>query len=325
MFKLLIDTCVWIDAAKDPRQQSLLNVLQELVTLQEVSLLVPRIVVEEFQRNKPKIVTDNTRSLAAAFKRVKEAVDNFGDPKQKRRALDQLNDVDHRLPQLAETAHGSIATIEKLLATAEVLEATDQIVVRAARRGIEQKAPFHRNRNGMADSIIIELYAECVSAKVERGTRFGLVTHNIHDFSTPNDHQEAPHPDIESLFSKIKSVYFIRLADAVKRVRPELVSEMMLEHEELFVPRPLSEIVEAANELCDKVWYDRHMLARQRGDDKAWKADIREGAYKAAAKMVRKYGKDNLGPWSKFDWGMINGKLSALRWVLGDEWDMLDT
>ena len=26
-----------------------------------------------------------------------------------------------------------------------------------------------------------------------------------------------------------------------------------------------------------------------------------------------------------FKWGMVNGKLSALRWVLGDEWDMLDT
>jgi len=27
----------------------------------------------------------------------------------------------------------------------------------------------------------------------------------------------------------------------------------------------------------------------------------------------------------RFEWGMINGKLSALRWVMGDEWDMLDT
>jgi hypothetical protein len=36
-------------------------------------------------------------------------------------------------------------------------------------------------------------------------------------------------------------------------------------------------------------------------------------------------GKDNCGPWDDFDWGMINGKLSALRWVLGDEWGMLDT
>jgi hypothetical protein len=26
-----------------------------------------------------------------------------------------------------------------------------------------------------------------------------------------------------------------------------------------------------------------------------------------------------------FEWSMINGKLSALRWVTGDEWDMLGT
>lgn len=50
---------------------------------------------------------------------------------------------------------------------------------------------------------------------------------------------------------------------------------------------------------------------------------------KAARKRVEaKYGgKRALMSYYKddFEWGMMNGKLSALRWVLGDDWDILDT
>jgi hypothetical protein len=44
----------------------------------------------------------------------------------------------------------------------------------------------------------------------------------------------------------------------------------------------------------------------------------------SARTIEQKDSLDELGPWDDFDWGMINGKLSALPWVLGDEWDMLD-
>jgi hypothetical protein len=52
---------------------------------------------------------------------------------------------------------------------------------------------------------------------------------------------------------------------------------------------------------------------------------ILKGAKKAGARVRKQYGTKNLGPYTDFEWGMLNGKLSAIRWALGDEWDMLDT
>jgi hypothetical protein len=50
-----------------------------------------------------------------------------------------------------------------------------------------------------------------------------------------------------------------------------------------------------------------------------------EQDFSGAAERVRARRPDVRPVESDFEWGMWNGKLSALRWVLGDEWDFLDT
>ncbi len=91
--------------------------------------------------------------------------------------------------------------------------------------------------------------------------------------------------------------------------------------------RTMEEVSAAEQEFFDKVWYDRHQLTVSRVE--SGEAEIDPEIYKtaraAAAEKERKYGKENLGPWSDFEWGMLNGKLSAVRWFMGDEWDFLDT
>lgn len=343
MFKILVDTCVWLDLAKDARQRALLGVLEELVQEGQVALVVPRIVLDEFARNKARVAAESGRSISDVLKRVREVVDRLGDPRGKRIALKHLADVGHKIPLLGEAAIESIARIEALLAGAAVVETSNDVKLRAVDRAVSGMAPFHRNKNSLADAILIETYADLVREKGSAGVHFAFVTHNIKDFSHLTGSDALPHPDIDTCFSTIKSLYFTGLGAALRRVDPELVSDLMLEQEWEQEPRRLSEILAALEELLDKVWYNRHQNRRiriERGETmiveretfpirnhakRPIQRDVWEMAQKAAKRVERRYGTENLGPWDDFEWGMLNGKLSALRWALGDEWDNLDT
>lgn len=88
--------------------------------------------------------------------------------------------------------------------------------------------------------------------------------------------------------------------------------------------RSVKNILAAEDEFETKVWYGRKAPAehyRARGTPEY----IIKGMLKAKRAAEKRFGKKNLGPWDAFEWGMLSGKLSALRWVLGYDWDVLDT
>lgn len=343
-FRILIDTCVWLDLAKDPRQEPLFAVVEEMVKQGIASLIVPRLVIEEFRKNRDRVAKANAKSLSAHFRLVKEAVGKIGGDKKKMEVvLAHLDDVDHKIPIVGGSAVEPLNRIESLLSASDIIDPSDSVMLRAARRAIGKKASFHNDKNSMADAIIIETYAECLREKTASRRRFAFVTHNKNDFSVQNGNQKMPHPDFADLFSRIKSLYFINLAEALHRIEPSFVTNIMFEHAWTQEPRGLTEILEAEDLFFHQVWYNRHWnlrtaieegevkivdnetYPRPAGAQETIQRDIWKGALKSARNVERRFGKKNLGPWDDFEWGMINGKLSALRWVLGEEWDMLDT
>ncbi|WP_137860890.1 PIN domain-containing protein [Variovorax sp. 3P27G3] len=353
MFHILIDTSVWLDLAADQRQSSLLDVLLDFLKEPQAKLVLPRTVVEEFRKNRDRIAKSSAKSLASHFGQVRDAIKKVdGDKRQKEKVLDFLADVDHRIPLLGGAAEGTLKRIEELFDKTEVMEPSDLAKVRAADRGIGRKAPCHHdNKNSMADALLIEMYFEYVEANAGAGQRFAFVTHNKNDFSIANGNNKLPHFDIAHGFSKIKSMYFINLSDCLRRIDPTRVTNLMWELEWDQQPRGLTEILTWMDRLTTMVWHNRHMnwvWRVENGKEKIvgreeWDAgfakhgykynakhtpiEVWQGALKAARSTRKRLGPgvDGYGPYTDFEWGMINGKLSALRWVLGDEWDMLDT
>ena len=90
--------------------------------------------------------------------------------------------------------------------------------------------------------------------------------------------------------------------------------------------RSVKEILRAEEELETRVWYGRKGPAahyRAQGTPE----DIIKGMLKGKRDAEKRFGKKSLMDNMKtdWDWGFVSGKLSAIRWVLGYDWDMLDT
>jgi hypothetical protein len=88
-------------------------------------------------------------------------------------------------------------------------------------------------------------------------------------------------------------------------------------------------ILEAEREFFDVVWYDRKLVLLEniKEGPETNTPEVHKKMVAAMRTVEKKYGKKKLRNYyhNDFEWGMLNGKLSALRWVMGDDWDMLDT
>jgi integrase len=226
MFRLFIDTDVWLHTAADPRLRPQLTMLEEMIRRGLIKLIVPELLLEEFHRKREQIAQASEIGLVPHARAVKEAALQYGGKSEQvtewLKYLDEL--VAHGPFEGGGTAQ-ALDRMERLLQQAPALPTSESIVAAAVRRGIDKRAPFH-GRNGMADALLFETYAQLVR-KADAKSRFIFLTHNKRDFSDLKTNDNLPHPDLIEAFSTGRSAYFIDSLAALKTIDAALVAEVL--------------------------------------------------------------------------------------------------
>ena len=84
--------------------------------------------------------------------------------------------------------------------------------------------------------------------------------------------------------------------------------------------RKKSEIQAEEQRLFDQLWYTRHMTMEMPAHVPA---DILKQADKKARQVEKEYSQEHLDGImnDEYEVGMLHGKLMAVRWMLGMDWD----
>ena len=130
--------------------------------------------------------------------------------------------------------------------------------------------------------------------------------------------------DSVRLLAKIISAETLKAKAEILTCEVNEVVERELEDYEPLM-RTKEEILAAEKEFDDKIWFGRSAKYVSSGRGKQRLVPKYAAGKEAFERILKKYGEKNLLPESDWEWGYWSGKLSALRWVLGDDWDNLDT
>ena len=253
MTYLVIDTCVWLDLAKSPNDESIIIALEEIEKSGNAKILVPQIIIDEFNRNKDRIIESGRQRMTQEFKKVRKAIETYCSTENKQLVIEGLDDVNHRLPIIADKVIESVERIDGIFSRAEKPVIDDSFLINVAKRGLEKKAPFHKQRNSIADALLMEIFIKVSIANGNEKCYF--VTHNTHDFSSITDDRNV-HNDYSMFFNGKTKLYSINIRNVLNEIDPDIVEEVTFDHEFSFESRSLTEILESIDEIRTKsmVW-----------------------------------------------------------------------
>ncbi|WMX13219.1 PIN domain-containing protein [Aureispira sp. CCB-E] len=243
MHHLTLDTNTWIYLANGREPVKLLTYLKEEVDKNNITLLLPKTIFEEWHRNKEKQVK---KVGLKHFNNVKEALSNIQKLLGKKGErdifsflLNEDEDNDYfddfvkkfnsKKKEIEDAITDNIKLIDDLFKhrNTKIIEIKEEIMLDAGKYALEKKAPFI-HKNSFADAIILLSFIDYVETHSIKGAFF--ISYNTADFCEKKDGKVALHPHLKPLFEKSESKFYKIVGEAINTIEKDIISKEELEY-----------------------------------------------------------------------------------------------
>lgn len=237
MHYITLDTNTWIYLANGTEPVRLLNYIDKEVDKGNITVLIPEIVVKEWETHKDKTVRQGS---IKHFNEVKDALDKIlkllGDKGEKsimsflieeRDNKDYFKDfIDNfnaRKKEVENAVSDNIKLVDELFKNkVTIIEIKDEIYKKSGQYALEKKAPF-KLKNSFADALILFSFLDYVKTQSIENAIF--ISYNTDDFCEKKNGKKLLHPDLVEEFDKAKSKFYKIVGEALNTIEKDIVSK----------------------------------------------------------------------------------------------------
>ncbi len=218
MKHLLVDTCDWIDLGRN--HPELREKLFDLIDQGEVLIVLPDLVVTEWERHKnSKIVSSKREQFRTFISHTKKVVE-FLSENQRTSFLEAIQSIPEETVELY--SEEDVREVDDLFASDKVvrISLSDSVKVQAAEQALENKAPFKKKKNSMADALILFSFLEFLEENEVKDGGF-FVSRNTADFGGGG----GVHRDLAPLLEQQNVTYFANIGHALNEIEDGIASQ----------------------------------------------------------------------------------------------------
>lgn len=242
MHYLSLDTNTWIYLANGTEPVKLLEFIRQEVERGNIKIILPEIIITEWQRNKDKEVKQgglkHFKDVTDSLDRILRLLGDKGERDILSFLIDEKDDKEYFLDfakrfkqkkiEIEEAISRNITMIESLFnhGSTELIKISDAVMLKAGEFALANKAPF-KKKNSFADALIILSFIEFVKSNSIEGALF--ISYNTEDFCEKKDGEKNLHPDLIPEFVETKSNFYRLVGEALNTIEKDILSKEELE------------------------------------------------------------------------------------------------